>query len=230
MGESFAAPGHNAPNIILPQPTPPALVAEDDDEPPSSGSTHRPSQIISSDVVPVGYTTSSTSKTSYINVVHREKHEPEFIDNAEKLEVTVTTQRVPRAPALNVGDRFRVLFTPSKPLGPRPTYSASAKATLMYTPLNVCLVFIPVSWAMYFTHQSPTLVFVFSALGIIPLAALLGLGTEQIALRTSQSVGGLLNATLGNIVEMIIAGIALKKVCHLCMCRCVFPQIYISSV
>jgi Ca2+:H+ antiporter len=57
---------------------------------------------------------------------------------------------------------------------------------------------------------------VFFLLGvyIVPLAALLGFGTEQVAIRTSQSVTGLLNVTLGNIVEMIIdhSGIALKDV------------------
>ncbi|ESK84739.1 calcium ion transporter [Moniliophthora roreri MCA 2997] len=107
--------------------------------------------------------------------------------------------------------RIGALFTAKKPLGPTPSYLQSAKAAVAYTPLNICLLFIPVSWALHYTHQSPTITFVFSCLGIIPLAALLGFGTEQIALRTSSSVGGLLNATLGNVVEMIIAGIALKK-------------------
>ncbi|KAF9642885.1 hypothetical protein BDM02DRAFT_3264312 [Thelephora ganbajun] len=50
---------------------------------------------------------------------------------------------------------------------------------------------------------------VVSALAIVPLAAFLALGTEQIALRTSQAVGGLSNASLGNIVKLIIAGTAL---------------------
>lgn len=108
--------------------------------------------------------------------------------------------------------RLRTLFTPAHPIGIIPGYRASLVAAIKYSPLNVCLAFIPVSWALHYTHQSHTLVFVFSALAIIPLAALLGLGTEQVAFRTSQSVGGLLNATLGNIVEMIIAGIALKEV------------------
>ncbi|KAJ7171117.1 Sodium/calcium exchanger protein-domain-containing protein [Mycena filopes] len=107
--------------------------------------------------------------------------------------------------------KFRAHFAPTHPVGPPPTYAASFQAVLRYTPLNFCLVFIPVSWALHYTHQSATLIFVFCCLGIIPLAALLGLGTEQIALRTSHSVGGLLNAALGNIVEMIIAGIALKQ-------------------
>ncbi|KAF8650672.1 hypothetical protein AX16_005129 [Volvariella volvacea WC 439] len=116
-----------------------------------------------------------------------------------------------RRPRLSRTARIRALFTPSRPLGPPPTYKQSLKATLKYTPLNLLLLAIPVSWALHFTHQSPTLIFVFSALGIIPLAALLGLGTEQVALRTSQSVGGLLNATLGNVIEMIISGIALRQ-------------------
>ncbi|TFK26082.1 calcium ion transporter [Coprinopsis marcescibilis] len=113
--------------------------------------------------------------------------------------------------ALSKKSRLRTLFTPTHELGPRPTYMESVKAALFYSYLNILLAFIPVSWAMYYTDQNPTLIFVFSCLAIIPLAALLGLGTEQIALRTSQSVGGLLNATLGNVVEMIIGAIALKK-------------------
>lgn len=108
--------------------------------------------------------------------------------------------------------RLQTLFIPTRPIGPSPGYLASLKAAAFYSPLNIFLLLIPVSWALHYTKQPDTLVFVFSALAIVPLAALLGLGTEQIALRTSQSVGGLLNATLGNVVEMIIAGIALHKV------------------
>ena len=43
----------------------------------------------------------------------------------------------------------------------------------------------------------------------MPLAFLMGHATEEIALRTSQSLGGLLNATFGNAVEIIIAGLAI---------------------
>lgn len=49
-----------------------------------------------------------------------------------------------------------------------------------------------------------TLVFLVSAIAIIPLAALLSLATEQVAERTGDAIGGLLNATLGNLTEMII--------------------------
>lgn len=129
------------------------------------------------------------------------------------------TPRTPRGPRpwyfrfrVPKNSRIRILFTPTHEIGPRPTYRESFKAALFYSYLNLLLLFIPVSWGMHYANQSSTLVFAFSCLAIIPLAALLGLGTEQIALRTSQSVGGLLNATLGNVVEMIIGGIALSKV------------------
>lgn len=232
MGESFAAPAHNVSNHVLPQPTPPSLVAEDDDEPPSSGSAHRPSQI-SGGPERLLFTTSTAQDKESLDAVHtrntfvhtsdNEKHASAF--TPATLEVVANGRpSAARPPAKSKSERIRTLFTPTRPLGPRPTYAASFMATLKYTPLNICLVFIPVSWALHFTHQSATLVFVFSALGIIPLAALLGLGTEQIALRTSQSVGGLLNATLGNIVEMIIAGIALGQVCILPISSLSFPH------
>jgi Ca2+:H+ antiporter len=135
-----------------------------------------------------------------LNVVRQRRHEP----STTMLDVEFNTGRRTR--------KLRALFTPTRSIGSSPTYLQSLKAALTYTPLNVLLLFIPISWTLHFTHQNPTLIFVFSALGLVPLAALLGFGTEQIALRTSASVGGLLNATLGNIVEMIIAGIALREV------------------
>ncbi len=49
-----------------------------------------------------------------------------------------------------------------------------------------------------------------SALAIIPLSALLGHATEELAARTGPTIGGLLNATLGNLAELIIAGFALR--------------------
>ena len=51
--------------------------------------------------------------------------------------------------------------------------------------------------------------FFFSMIAIMPLALLMGHATEEIALRTSESLGGLLNATFGNAVEIIIASLAI---------------------
>ena len=57
--------------------------------------------------------------------------------------------------------------------------------------------------------QAHTLLFVLSVLAIVPLAALLSHATESVAAKTGDAVGGLLNATLGNLTELIIALTAL---------------------
>lgn len=66
------------------------------------------------------------------------------------------------------------------------------------------LVFLPLSIVAELAHQT-VVVFVTSALAIIPLAGLIGRSTEQVAIRLGPRLGGLLNATLGNITELIVA-------------------------
>lgn len=61
---------------------------------------------------------------------------------------------------------------------------------LKYSWLNVLLLMIPVSWAVHFAGLNDTLIFVFSFLSIIPLAALLGFATEELALRVGPTLGG----------------------------------------
>ena len=56
----------------------------------------------------------------------------------------------------------------------------------------------------------PPVIFFSAALAIVPIAALIMQSTEQIARRTGDAVGGLLNATFGNAPELIIALVALK--------------------
>ena len=58
--------------------------------------------------------------------------------------------------------------------------------------------------------QAHELLFVLSVLAIVPLAALLSRATEAVAAKTGDTIGGLLNATLGNLTELIIALTALK--------------------
>jgi len=191
----------NLPNSPVPN--------DDDDEPPCSGPTtapHTPTVIF--DEPPPDKDVVATSSNPEKSLPSRRATTvsstvltttPAFVDK-ERGVATIT-------PA----SRLRILFTPTHELGPSPGYLLSVKNALLYSPLNILLLFIPVSWALHWTHQSDTVIFVISALAIVPLAALLGLGTEQIALRTSQAVGGLLNATLGNVIELIIAGIALGR-------------------
>lgn len=76
---------------------------------------------------------------------------------------------------------------------------------------NWLLVFVPVSVLLEHAEGvSPALVFFAAALAIIPAARLIVQGTEHIAVRTGPAVGGLLNATFGNLPELIIAGVALR--------------------
>jgi Ca2+:H+ antiporter len=72
------------------------------------------------------------------------------------------------------------------------------------------LVFVPVSLGLGFAHASPTWVFVFACLAILPLAGLMGEATEHLTHRTGPAVGGLLNASFGNAAELIIGFTALR--------------------
>lgn len=77
--------------------------------------------------------------------------------------------------------------------------------------LNLLLIFVPVAIGLEFAHASPTAVFATSAVAIIPLAGLMGKGTEILADRLGPGIGGLLNASFGNAAELIIALFALHK-------------------
>jgi Ca2+:H+ antiporter len=71
------------------------------------------------------------------------------------------------------------------------------------SPVYLMLVFAPASVVAEALHQEAA-TFVTSALAIVPLAALIGRATEQLAIRLGPRQGGLLNATLGNLTELIV--------------------------
>ena len=75
--------------------------------------------------------------------------------------------------------------------------------------LNILLVAVPLTIYFNYIAHDPNISFITSMIAIMPLAFLMGKATEEIALRTSESVGGLLNATFGNAAEMILALFAL---------------------
>jgi Ca2+:H+ antiporter len=74
--------------------------------------------------------------------------------------------------------------------------------------------FIPVAVVLDIAGAGDVLVFVCSALGIIPTAALMGRATEELASRSGPGIGGLLNVTFGNAPELIIALFALGNGLH----------------
>ena len=82
---------------------------------------------------------------------------------------------------------------------------------LRHNPMLWLLVLVPVALiAAKLVPAANTLLFVLSVLAIVPLAALLSLATESVAEKTGDTVGVLLNATLGNLTELVIAAAALR--------------------
>ena len=82
---------------------------------------------------------------------------------------------------------------------------------IRHNPLLWLLAFVPVLFAgQTLKPDAHTLLFVLSVLAIVPLATLLSHATESVAAKTGDAVGGLLNATLGNLTELVIALAALR--------------------
>ena len=77
--------------------------------------------------------------------------------------------------------------------------------------LKYMLIFIPISFIAKFMNASGTIMFILSCLSIVPLAGLMGKGTEEISFYAGPKVGGFLNGTFGNATELIISFFALKK-------------------
>jgi Ca2+:H+ antiporter len=84
-------------------------------------------------------------------------------------------------------------------------------AKIRQSPLLWLLALVPVAIATAkIAPEAHTLLFVLSVLAIVPLATLLSHATESVAAKTGDAVGGLLNATLGNLTELVIALTALR--------------------
>ena len=97
---------------------------------------------------------------------------------------------------------------PAEPLGLRRFLLGASGWPYLLVP------FIPIAVAVDLAHVSPVVIFVCSALGVIPTAALMGRATEELAARSGPGIGGLLNVTFGNAPELIIALFALEAGLH----------------
>jgi Ca2+:H+ antiporter len=72
------------------------------------------------------------------------------------------------------------------------------KAVIFGSWINLLLLFVPVGFALYYSHKvGPVPVFIINFIAIIPLAAVLSYATEELAIRVGETFGGLLNATFG---------------------------------
>ncbi|KAJ7723349.1 calcium/proton exchanger [Mycena olivaceomarginata] len=107
---------------------------------------------------------------------------------------------------------FRSLCKPAEEVGSIPGFKESVRAIVFNSWLNLLLFFIPVCWVLHWvTPQQYAAIFSTGFLAIIPLAKLLSFATDELSLRMAGTLAGLVNATLGNVVELIVAVIALKK-------------------
>ncbi len=79
------------------------------------------------------------------------------------------------------------------------------------SPLNLLLVAVPVSVALQWAHAPAPAIFAAAALSLVPLAALIGYATEDLASHVGPALGGLLNATFGNATELVVAIFALTS-------------------
>jgi len=82
--------------------------------------------------------------------------------------------------------------------------------SFLKNPLNWLLAGGPIAAALDAAHAPAPLVFLLAGLALVPLASLIVHSTEEIAARTGPAIGGLLNATFGNLPELIIAVVALR--------------------
>ncbi|KEF57761.1 calcium/proton exchanger [Exophiala aquamarina CBS 119918] len=76
--------------------------------------------------------------------------------------------------------------------------------------VNVLLVFVPIGIIAGVLDWNPVAQFTLNFVAIVPLASLLAFATEELAVPLGQTLGGLLNATFGNAVELIVSIIALR--------------------
>ncbi|KAI8100038.1 calcium/proton exchanger [Halteromyces radiatus] len=145
----------------------------------------------------------STSTTNH------QKHE----DHDSKIQLNhvnqsaITTQD---SPSSTDSDRRNSILHEKNTAHHEPTTMEGLIAIVKSSWINPLVIFIPFGIASHFVW-SPTVTFVLNFIAIVPLAKLLGYATEDISLRIGEVLGGLLNASFGNAVELIVSIIALTK-------------------
>ncbi|KAG9028057.1 hypothetical protein FRB95_006889 [Tulasnella sp. JGI-2019a] len=121
------------------------------------------------------------------------------------------------------------LLTPRKKVGEAPSFGSSLKAIVFCSWMNVLLVFLPLLWAFYFTKSNDIVIFVTTFFGIIPLANLLAFATEELTIRVGETLGGFISVSLGNVIETIVAMVALVR-CELAVVQAALVGAILSDL
>lgn len=84
------------------------------------------------------------------------------------------------------------------------SFFGQIRSTVVASRLNWLLVFVPIGLAAHTFEINPLVTFMTNAVAIVPLSVMLTEATERIAADAGDTIGALLNITLGNLVELII--------------------------
>ncbi|KAM0410877.1 hypothetical protein ACHAPD_010690 [Fusarium lateritium] len=84
------------------------------------------------------------------------------------------------------------------------SFFGQIRSTIVASRLNWLLIFVPIGLAAHTFEINPLLIFMTNAVAIVPLSVMLTEATERIAADAGDTIGALLNITLGNLVELII--------------------------
>ncbi|MDQ3807857.1 MAG: cation transporter, partial [Thermoproteota archaeon] len=76
--------------------------------------------------------------------------------------------------------------------------------------IYILLIFAPLAAGLEFVHVDHLVLFVVSAIALVPLAKLIGDSTEHLSTHYGPTAGSLLNVTFGNAAEIIISVVAIN--------------------
>ena len=197
--KEFAMPGHHntepssssTPHAGASATLPPSSVDKDMTE--ESNSAHKLSD--DSTIAPTAQDTNSHVTRRAIKGIFRKDHQ----DDANVQEDDTESDD------LSLEERKKKAFKKKIPIG------SQIRFVLFGAWINVLLIFVPVGFAVSYAGLKPVPVFIINFIAIIPLAAMLSNATEELAIRVGETLGGLLNATFGNAVELIVSIQALIK-------------------
>ncbi|KAF2708763.1 calcium/proton exchanger [Pleomassaria siparia CBS 279.74] len=158
--------------------------------------TSKESADISDNTIIVGSDHSGATKRAKFKQIFRKSHDGEGAGEVTRQETD----------GLSFEERKRRAHKRKIPVG------AQFRAAV-FSWINILLIFVPLGFAFEYGHvsSSPWPVFIVNFIAIIPLAGTLSYATEELALRVGETMGGLLNASFGNAVELIVSIQALIK-------------------
>jgi Ca2+:H+ antiporter len=182
--------------------TVPGSSVEKDIAPPTNGNVHDSAN--STMASPSNQNTNGVTKRAKFKGIFRKDHEGAELEDSELTQVD--------SDQLSLEERKKRAHKQKIPIGKQ------IRFVLFGAWINVLLVFVPVGFGVYYAKDSegkrkvgPVPIFIINFVAIIPLAAMLSNATEELAIRVGETLGGLLNATFGNAVELIVSVQALIK-------------------